>query len=102
VNVYFGYFDSFESGVMKRLTDQNNPDIMLVSGVKNEAMRQINGAERVSSRVVHRIDNGTEFIAKAARSWLSLLGVKTLYIEPGSSWENRYVESFNGSCTLKC
>ena len=43
-----------------------------------------------------RSDNGPEFTAKAIRKWLSILGVKTLYIEPGSPWENGYIESFNG------
>jgi putative transposase len=43
-----------------------------------------------------RSDNGPEFTAKAIRDWLSQLGVKTLYIEPGSPWENGYIESFNG------
>ena len=43
-----------------------------------------------------RSDNGPEFTAKAIRKWLSRIGVKTLYIEPGSPWENGYVESFNG------
>jgi transposase InsO family protein len=43
-----------------------------------------------------RSDNGPEFIAKAVREWLGRLGVKTLYIEPGSPWENGYIESFNG------
>jgi len=43
-----------------------------------------------------RPDNGPEFTAKAVRQWLRDLGVKTLYIEPGSPWENRYIESFNG------
>ena len=43
-----------------------------------------------------RSDNGSEFIARAVRKWLGGLGVKTLYIEPGSPWENGYVESFNG------
>ncbi|HSR50161.1 MAG TPA: IS3 family transposase, partial [Acidobacteriota bacterium] len=43
-----------------------------------------------------RSDNGTEFTAKAVRDWLQRLGVKTLYIEPGSPWENGYNESFNG------
>jgi putative transposase len=43
-----------------------------------------------------RSDNGPEFTAKAVRSWLSRLGVKTLFIEPGSPWENGYIESFNG------
>ncbi len=43
-----------------------------------------------------RSDNGPEFTAKVIRKWLSRLGVKTLYIEPGSPWENGYIESFNG------
>jgi len=43
-----------------------------------------------------RSDNGAEFTAKAVRAWLGRIGVKTLYIEPGSPWENGYNESFNG------
>ena len=43
-----------------------------------------------------RSDNGTEFTARAIRKWLGRLGVKTLFIEPGSPWENGYIESFNG------
>ena len=43
-----------------------------------------------------RSDNGPEFTARAVRKWLSKLGVRTLYIEPGSPWENGYIESFNG------
>ena len=43
-----------------------------------------------------RSDNGAEFTAKHVRSWLNRLGVGTLFIEPGSPWENGYVESFNG------
>jgi len=43
-----------------------------------------------------RSDNGPELTAKALRQWLSDLGVKTLFIEPGSPWENGYIESFNG------
>jgi len=43
-----------------------------------------------------RSDNGSEFTAKAVRHWLSRIGVQTLYIEPGSPWENGYIESFNG------
>ena len=43
-----------------------------------------------------RSDNGPEFTAKAVRKWLNRLGVKTLHIEPGSPWENGYIESFNG------
>ena len=43
-----------------------------------------------------RSDNGPEFTAHAVRGWLERVGVKTLFIEPGSPWENGYVESFNG------
>ena len=43
-----------------------------------------------------RSDNGPEFTARAVRRWLGKLGVKTLFIEPGSPWENGYIESFNG------
>jgi putative transposase len=43
-----------------------------------------------------RSDNGPEFTARAVRAWLRRLGVRTLYIEPGSPWENGYNESFNG------
>jgi len=43
-----------------------------------------------------RSDNGPEFTAKAVRAWLARLGVMTLFIEPGSPWENGYIESFNG------
>jgi putative transposase len=42
-----------------------------------------------------RSDNGPEFIAKAVKGWLEVSGVRTLYIEPGSPWENAYSETFN-------
>jgi transposase InsO family protein len=42
-----------------------------------------------------RSDNGPEFIAEAVRDWISAVGAKTAYIEPGSPWENGYCESFN-------
>lgn len=40
--------------------------------------------------------NGAEMTARAVRDWLAAVGTKTLYIEPGSPWENGYNESFNG------
>jgi transposase InsO family protein len=43
-----------------------------------------------------RSDNGSEFIEKHLRAWLKNIGVRTTYIEPGSPWENGYIESFNG------
>jgi putative transposase len=44
-----------------------------------------------------RSDNGPEFIATAEKDWLAQIGVQTLYITPGSPWENGHCESFNGS-----
>jgi len=55
-------------------------DLFIVRGI----------SEHISS------DNGTVFAAKAVRSWLNRLDVKRLCIEPGSPWENGYIESFNG------
>jgi putative transposase len=43
-----------------------------------------------------RSDNGSEFTAKRVRAWLKKLEIKPLFIEPGSPWENGFVESFNG------
>ena len=43
-----------------------------------------------------RSDNGPEFTARAVRLWLQGVGATTLFITPGSPWENGYVESFNG------
>ena len=49
-----------------------------------------------------RSDNGPEFVAKAVRHWLGRLQVKTLFITPGSPWENGYNESFNGKLRDEC
>jgi len=49
-----------------------------------------------------RSDNGPEFIAKAVQSWLDESGCETIYIEPGSPWENPYIESFNGKLRHEC
>ncbi len=40
-------------------------------------------------------DNGPEFVAQAVREWIAAVGARTAYIEPGSPWENGYIESFN-------
>lgn len=42
-----------------------------------------------------RSDNGPEFMAREIRKWLAMMGVRTLFIERGSPWENGYIESFN-------
>jgi transposase InsO family protein len=49
-----------------------------------------------------RSDNGPEFVARELRKWLGRLGTGTLYIEPGSPWENGYCESFNGKLRDEC
>ena len=49
-----------------------------------------------------RSDNGPEFIAQELRQWLGNLGTGTLYIEPGSPWENGYCESSNGKLRDEC
>ena len=47
-----------------------------------------------------RSDNGSEFTATAVKQWLAAAGIATLYIEPGSPWENGYAESFNSRFRL--
>ena len=49
-----------------------------------------------------RSDNGPEFVARELRKWLASLGTGTLYIEPGSPWENGYCESFHGKLRDEC
>ena len=51
-------------------------------------------AERGAPECI-RMDNGPELIAMAVRDWCRLAGTGTIYIEPGSPWENPFVESFN-------
>lgn len=49
-----------------------------------------------------RSNNGPEFVALAVRTWLDRLKVRTLFITPGSPWENGYNESFNGKLRDEC
>ena len=49
-----------------------------------------------------RSDNGPEFVAQELQKWLGKVGTGTLYIEPGSPWENGYCESFNGKLRDEC
>ena len=52
---------------------------------------------RSDNPVLSEVEGGSGFIAGDVRKWLGKIGVKTLYIAPGSPWENGYNESFNGS-----
>jgi putative transposase len=71
-----------------------------------DAARKINAmdvVERLADLFVFRgtpeyirSDNGPEFVSRKVRHWLKASGAQTLYIEPGSPWENGYIESFNG------
>lgn len=49
-----------------------------------------------------RSDNGPEFIAHAVQHWLAAHGAQTIYIEPGSPWQNAYIESFNDKLRNEC
>ena len=49
-----------------------------------------------------RSDNGSEFIAKELQRWLAKNNIKTIYIEPGSPWENGFVESFHSRFRDEC
>jgi transposase InsO family protein len=49
-----------------------------------------------------RSDNGPEMVAGVLREWLTGLGTRNLYIEPGSPWENGFCESFNGKLRDEC
>ena len=49
-----------------------------------------------------RSDNGSEFVARTLQAWLADRHIKTLYIEPGSPWQNGHVESFHGSLRDEC
>lgn len=57
------------------------------------AMERLIGERGIPEHL--RSDNGPEFVARAIREWLAEVGVRTLYITPGSPWENAYSESFN-------
>jgi len=49
-----------------------------------------------------RSDNGPEMTSRLVRGWLEQVGARTLFIEPGSPWENGYNESFNGKLRDEC
>ena len=51
---------------------------------------------------IYGSDNGPEMTSKRVRNWLQQIGTQTLFIEPGSLWENSYNESFNGKLRDAC
>ena len=68
-----------------------NPRLLKLAIRLHEAIRRNQSVPKYL-----RSNNGPEFTAKVVRQWLHRVGVKTLFIEQGSPWENGYVESFNG------
>ena len=70
--------------VARRLRSQDVLDILYDLFIKRGILEYI------------RSDNGSKFTAKAVRDWLADIAVNTLFIEPGSPWENGYEESFIG------
>jgi putative transposase len=86
---------------MLRVIDEFTRECLAIDVARQ--LRSDDVLERLSDLLVRRgvpghirSDNGPEFTANAVREWLGRVGVKTLYIEPGSPWENGYIESFNG------
>jgi transposase InsO family protein len=86
---------------MLTIVDETTRECLAIDVAKKLTSEDV--LERLSDLFVRRgvpehirSDNGSEFTAKCVREWLGRVGVKTLYIEPGSPWENGYVESFNG------
>lgn len=71
----------------------NRPERRWSSAKVIEALADVMVRKGVPEHI--RSDNGPEFVAVDLRKWLAATGAKTLYIEPGSPWENGYCESFN-------
>ena len=85
---------------MLNLIDEHTRESVLVRPERRwssakviEALAEVMVLKGVPEHI--RSDNGPEFVAKDLRKWLADTGAKTLYIEPGSPWENGYCESFN-------
>jgi putative transposase len=82
------------------LIDEHSRECLLIRAERRWSSARVIGAladVMVMKGVPEHIrsDNGPEFVAKDLRKWLADTGAKTLYIEPGSPWENGYCESFN-------
>ncbi len=85
---------------MLNLIDEHSKECLLVRAERRwssakviEALADVMVMKGVPEHL--RSDNGPEFVARDLRRWLADTGAKTLYIEPGSPWENGYCESFN-------
>jgi putative transposase len=86
---------------MLTLIDEHSRECLAIDVARRLTSEDV--LERLSDLFVRRgvpqylrSDNGSEFTANKVRQWMARVGVTTLFIEPGSPWENGYVESFNG------
>ena len=86
---------------MLTIVDEHTRECLSIDAARRLTSEDV--LERLSDLFVRRgvpdyirSDNGPEFTATRVREWLARVEVKTLFIEPGSPWENGYVESFNG------
>lgn len=86
---------------MLTLIDEHSRECLAIDVARRLTSEDV--LERLSDLFVRRgvpqylrSDNGSEFTATKVRQWLERVGVKTLFIEPGSPWENGSIESFNG------
>jgi putative transposase len=86
---------------MLTLVDEHTRECLAIDVARS--LKSENVLERLSDLFVRRgvpkyirSDNGPEFTAHKVRDWLGQVKVQTLFIEPGSPWENGYIESFNG------
>jgi transposase InsO family protein len=99
-------FQFDETADFRRLKLANIVDEYTREALAMEVQRSINAdrlIEVIEGLVIRhgaplhlRMDNGPEMISWALRDWCRLGGTTTIYIDPGSPWENPYVESFNG------
>ena len=85
---------------MLNLIDEHSRECLLIRSERRwssakviEALADVMVMKGVPEHI--RSDNGPEFVARDLRQWLATTGAKTLYIEPGSPWENGFCESFN-------
>jgi putative transposase len=85
---------------MLNLIDEHSRECLLIRSERRwssakviEALADVMVIKGVPEHI--RSDNGPEFVARGLREWLAETGTRTLYIEPGSPWENGYCESFN-------
>ena len=88
------------------LIDEHTRECMMIRAERRWSSAKVIGAladVMVTKGVPEhlRSDNGPEFVAKDLRKWLADTGAKTLYIEPGSRWENGYCESFNSKLRVE-